>query len=95
MKDKPPGGLGCCSFWGGGSVAVDFLFVVAPIEIVCGCGMFCCEFLCVHSSIAIILMGKRELVALLGLSSLVSRDVRAALPCGALGLYAICNCDIS
>ena len=31
--------------------------------------MFCCAFLCVHSSNAIILMGKRELVALLDLSS--------------------------
>ena len=32
--------------------------------------MFCCMLLYVHSSIAIILMGKRELVALLSLSSL-------------------------
>ena len=31
--------------------------------------MFCCTLLCVHSSFAIILMGKRELVALLSLSS--------------------------
>ena len=31
--------------------------------------MFCCTLLNVHSSIAIILMGKRELVALLNLSS--------------------------
>ena len=31
--------------------------------------MFCCTLLCAHSSIAIILMGKRELVALLNLSS--------------------------
>ena len=31
--------------------------------------MFCCVLLYVHSSIAIILMGKRELVALLDLSS--------------------------
>ena len=31
--------------------------------------MFCCTLLCVHSSIAIILMGKRELVALDNLSS--------------------------
>ena len=31
--------------------------------------MFCCTLLYVHSSIAIILMGKRELVALLSLSS--------------------------
>ena len=31
--------------------------------------MFCCTLLYVHSSIAMILMGKRELVALLNLSS--------------------------
>ena len=31
--------------------------------------MFCCTLLYVHSSIAIILMGKRELVALLNFSS--------------------------
>ena len=31
--------------------------------------MFCCTLLYVHSSIAIILMGKRELIALLDLSS--------------------------
>ena len=31
--------------------------------------MFCCMLLCVRSGIAIILMGKRELVALLDLSS--------------------------
>ena len=36
---------------------------------VCDCSMFCCTLLYVHSSIAIILMGKRELVALLNLSS--------------------------
>ena len=36
---------------------------------VCNCSMFCCTLLCVHSSIAIILMGKRELDALLNLSS--------------------------
>ena len=33
--------------------------------------MFCCTLLYVHSSIEIILMGKRELVALLNLSSSV------------------------
>ena len=36
---------------------------------VCNCSMFCSTLLCVRSSIAIILMGKRELVALLNLSS--------------------------
>ena len=33
------------------------------------CSMFCCTLLYVHFSIAIILMGKRELIALLNLSS--------------------------
>ena len=36
---------------------------------VCNCSMFCCALLFVHSSIAIIFMGKRELVALLNLYS--------------------------
>ena len=36
---------------------------------VCNCSTFCCSLFHVHSSIAIILMGKRELVALLNLSS--------------------------
>ena len=36
---------------------------------VCNCSLFCWSLLYVHSSIAIILMGKRELVALLNLSS--------------------------
>ena len=52
------------------SVVVDFLFIVTPIVDVCNCSMFCCTLLCVSSSIAIMLMGKRELVALLNLSSL-------------------------
>ena len=54
---------------GFGSVVVDFLFIVTPIVGVCNCSMFCCTLFYVHSSIAIILMGKRELVALLYLSS--------------------------
>ena len=64
----PPGGLGCCPFQGGGSFVVDFMFIVTPIVGICNCSMFCCTLLYVHSSIAIILMGKRELVALLNLS---------------------------
>ena len=36
---------------------------------VCNCSMFCCTLLYVVSSIAIILMGKREPIALLNLSS--------------------------
>ena len=56
--------LGFC-----GSVSVDFLFIVTLIVGVCNCSLFCCTLLDVHTSIAIILMGKRELVALLNLSS--------------------------
>ena len=48
---------------------ISFLFIVTPIVGVCKCSMFCCSLLLVHSSIVIILMGKRELVALLNLSS--------------------------
>ena len=65
----PPVGLGCWPFSSGGSVVVDFLFIVTPIVGVCNCSMFCCTLLYVHSSSAIILMGKRELIALLNLSS--------------------------
>ena len=36
---------------------------------VCNCSMFCCALLYVYCSIAIILMGKRELITLLNLSS--------------------------
>ena len=32
---------------------------------VCNCSMFCCALTCFHSSFAIMLMGKREPVALL------------------------------
>ena len=46
-----------------------FMFIVIPIAGVCNCSMFCCTLLYVHSSIAIILMRKRELVASLNLSS--------------------------
>ena len=51
------------------SALVPETFFVIPIVGGCNCSMFCCMLLYVHSSIAIILMGKRELVALLNLSS--------------------------
>ena len=45
------------------------LLIVTPIVGFCNCFLFCCALLYVHSSFAIILLGKRELVALLSLSS--------------------------
>ena len=37
----------------------------------CNCSMICCALLCYHSSFAIILMGKRDLVALLSLQFVI------------------------
>ena len=56
--------------------------------------MFCCTLFYVHYSIAIILMGKRELVALLNLSSwcLVVERLFLAV---SWGLSAVCDCGIS
>ena len=54
---------------------------------VCNCSMFCCKLLYVHSSIAIILMGKRELIALLNLSSwclMMVERLFLAVPLGCL-----------
>ena len=51
------------------SVVDDSLLIVTPIVGFCNCSMFCCALLCVHSSFAIISMGKRELVTLLYLTS--------------------------
>ena len=48
---------------------VDLLLIFTPIVGFCNCSMLCYVLLYVHSSFAIILMGKRELVALLSLSS--------------------------
>ena len=62
---------------------------------VCDCSMFCCALLYGHSSIAIILMGKRELVALLNLSSWCLVVVGRLFPRGATGLAAVCDCGIS
>ena len=49
--------------------------------------MFCCTLLYVHSSIAITLMGKRELVAVLNLSSWC--HVMVDWPCGCLRLVNV------
>ena len=57
------------------------------------------NLLYVHSCFAIILMGKRELVALLLLLFLfvflVSGDCCVALPCSTMGLSAVGDCGIS
>ena len=75
---------------------VDFLFIVTPIVGVRNCSMFCCALLYVHSSIAIILMGKRELVALLNLSSwclVMVERIFLAVPRGCLRLVIVVFSD--
>ena len=87
-----PSGFGCCPFWGSGSVVVDFFFIVTPIVRVCNCSVFCCTLLYVHSSIAFVLMGKRELVALLNLSSwclAIVKQLFLAVPRGCLRLVIV------
>ena len=78
------------------SAVVGSLLIVTPIVGFCNCSMFCCALLCVHSSFAIISMGKRELVTLLCLSSWSqSCDCFVALPHDTMGLSAVCDCGIS
>ena len=58
----------------------------------CNCAMFCCMLLYVHSSIAIILIGKRELVALLNVSSwclVMVEWLFLAVPWGCLRLVIV------
>ena len=65
---------------------------------VCNCSMFCCALLYVHSRIAITLMVKKELVALLNLSTwclVMVERLFLAVPRGCLRLSAVCDCGIS
>ena len=75
------------------TVVVDLLLIVTPIVGSCNCSMLCCALLCVLSSFAIILMGKRELVSLPSL--LMSHDCCVTLPRSAMGLSAACDGGIS
>ena len=57
---------------------------------VCNCSLFCSALLFVHSSFAIISMGKRERDGCFALFVfLVSHDCCVALPHGAMGLSAV------
>ena len=88
-----PCGLGCCPFYGGGSV-VDSLLIVTFIVGLFNCSMFSvwcalqCPFL-----FAIISMGKRELVALLCLYSWCLVIV-VCFSSRYTGLSAVCDCGI-
>ena len=61
--------------------------------------LFCYALLCVHSSFEIILKRKRKLVALLVYNIVLQIfcycKISVALPHGAVGLSAVCDCGIS
>ena len=67
---------------------------VTPIVKFSNCCMFCCALLCVHSSFAIISMGKRASCFALFVFH-VSHDYCVALPHDAMGLSAVCDCGNS
>ena len=68
------------------------MFIVTPIVRVCNCSMFCCTLFYVQFSIAIILMGKRELVALSNLTSwclVMVERLFLAVPWGCLRIVIV------
>ena len=75
---------------------MNLLLIVSPIVGVLNCSMFCCTLLYVHSSFAIILIGKRErgLVALLSLSFWCFVIVVWLILAVRWGLSAVCDCGI-
>ena len=64
---------------------------------VCDCSVFCCALLCVRSGVSVVSGGGGGggLLCLVWFVFLVSRGGWAALPRGASGLSAVCDCGIS
>ena len=87
----PPRGLGCCPFLGGGSVAVDSLLILPlwdSVIVLCFAMRYFMSILVLQSS----LCGRESwLLCLVCLPG----DCCVALPCGAMGLSAVCDCGIS
>ena len=71
------------------------LFFVTPVYGDCNCSMFCCTLLNVHSNFSIILMGEERTGYFAKFVFPVFRDCCLALPRGAMGLSAVCDCGIS
>ena len=66
-------------------------FIVARIVGFCYCFIICRALLCVHSSVALILMRKRELVTSLCFVFHVTRVCCVVFPRGTTGLSAVLN----
>ena len=63
LPPRLSGGLGCCPFWGGGSVVGDLLFGV--LRNGCGGSVFCLCFVVRYFVSFLVLKRKRKLAALL------------------------------
>ena len=59
------------------------------------CSMVCSVLLCVHSSFAIISIGRGRVGYFALFVFVVARDCCVALPNDVTGLYAVCDCVIS
>ena len=70
------------------------MMIVAPIVGFSVCSIFCCTLLCILSSFAIILMGKRLLYLFVFLMSCFCY-CSVAFPHGAMGWSALCDCGSS
>ena len=78
-----------------GSVVVDLLFIVLPIVLGVLClSLFCYAFFCVRSSFAIILK-KGGCFASIVLQMYCYYKCSVALPNGAMGWSAVCDCGNS
>ena len=86
LPPSPPSSLGCCPFYGGGSVVVDSFLIDALIEWFCVCSMCYCALLCVISRFAIVLIGEERGCCFTLLVCLVSYNCycSVALPDGAV-----------
>ena len=93
---KPPGGLGCCPFYGGGSVVVNLLFGVLPI----GCGGQCLSLLCITLCFCWFCNHFEDLervgcFAFIVLQMSCYCKCSVILPHGAVGWSVVCDCSIS
>ena len=87
--------LGCGPFQGSGSVFVDSLLIVSPIEGFWNCSMFRSVLFCVHFKFCNYPDRKEKAGCFALFVFLVSRDSFVALPHGATVWPAVCDCGIS
>ena len=93
-----PGGLGCCPLYGCSSVVVDLLFNVLPI--VCGSSVLVFVLLC-FTLCALEFCNHLEEEENAGCFAIIVLQVYCyyncyvALPPGAVGWSAVCDCGIS